>query len=233
DEGDDSCEVRRTGSKRDDYIAVSRPWREIRNSTTLVAGRLVGTFLLVLLVVKALIWAIGLGSGTSGGVLAPLLVMGGTMGGAGGIGPAPPRSRPVGHGRDGGAHGRHDAGAPHSGDLRAGAHGRFRRAPRAADRQHRRRGRDRAPDASLDPHGEARPPRAPRDARVRRQPAACAARRGCDGAAAGASHGVRGAGGGLPRRITRDGDAEAARARGGGAPRGESRRSRPRGGLRG
>src|SRR6058998_4454104 len=80
----------------------------------LVAGRLVGTFLLVLLVVKALIWAIGLGSGTSGGVLAPLLVMGGTMGGAGGIGPAPPRSRPVGHGRDGGAHGRHDAGAPHS-----------------------------------------------------------------------------------------------------------------------
>src|SRR6266568_2754064 len=111
--------------------------------------------------------------------------------------------------------------------------GRFRRAPRAADRQHRRRGRDRAPDASLDPHGEARPPRAPRDARVRRQPAACAARRGCDGAAAGAPHGVRGAGGGLPRRITRDGDAEAARARGGGAPRGESRRSGPRGGLRG
>ena len=49
----------------------------------LVAGRLVGTFLLVLLVVKALIWAIGLGSGTSGGVLAPLLVMGGTMGALG------------------------------------------------------------------------------------------------------------------------------------------------------
>ncbi len=42
-----------------------------------------GTFLLVLLVVKALIWAIGLGSGTSGGVLAPLLVMGGTMGALG------------------------------------------------------------------------------------------------------------------------------------------------------
>src|SRR6058998_442769 len=36
-----------------------------------------------LLVVKALIWAIGLGSGTSGGVLAPLLVMGGTMGALG------------------------------------------------------------------------------------------------------------------------------------------------------
>jgi chloride channel protein, CIC family len=35
---------------------------------------------LLLLVVKALIWAIALGSGTSGGVLAPLLIMGGAMG---------------------------------------------------------------------------------------------------------------------------------------------------------
>ena len=35
---------------------------------------------LLLLVVKALIWAIALGSGTSGGVLAPLLIMGGGMG---------------------------------------------------------------------------------------------------------------------------------------------------------
>ncbi len=33
-----------------------------------------------LLVVKAVIWAISLGSGTSGGVLAPLLIMGGSMG---------------------------------------------------------------------------------------------------------------------------------------------------------
>src|SRR6266576_1895990 len=49
----------------------------------LVDGRLVGAVLLVLLVVKALIWAIGLGSGTSGGVLAPLLVMGGSMGALG------------------------------------------------------------------------------------------------------------------------------------------------------
>src|SRR5437773_2212409 len=43
----------------------------------------VAAALRVLLVVKALIWAIGLGSGTSGGVLAPLLVMGGTMGALG------------------------------------------------------------------------------------------------------------------------------------------------------
>lgn len=36
---------------------------------------------LTLLIVKAAIWAISLGSGTSGGVLAPLLIMGGSLGG--------------------------------------------------------------------------------------------------------------------------------------------------------
>jgi chloride channel protein, CIC family len=36
--------------------------------------------LLVLIAVKGCIWAIALGSGTSGGVLAPLLIMGGTLG---------------------------------------------------------------------------------------------------------------------------------------------------------
>ncbi|MGH7090662.1 MAG: chloride channel protein, partial [Stellaceae bacterium] len=34
----------------------------------------------LLLVIKAIIWAVALGSGTSGGVLAPLLIMGGAMG---------------------------------------------------------------------------------------------------------------------------------------------------------
>ena len=46
----------------------------------LLRGDLTGTPLLGLLVVKALIWAIALGSGTSGGVLAPLLIMGGALG---------------------------------------------------------------------------------------------------------------------------------------------------------
>jgi H+/Cl- antiporter ClcA len=46
----------------------------------LLDGRLVGTALLVLFVVKALIWAIGLGSGTSGGLVAPLLLMGSALG---------------------------------------------------------------------------------------------------------------------------------------------------------
>src|SRR6266699_2028920 len=49
----------------------------------LVTGRLVGAVLIGLLVVKALIWAIALASGSSGGVLAPLLVMGGSMGALG------------------------------------------------------------------------------------------------------------------------------------------------------
>jgi H+/Cl- antiporter ClcA/predicted transcriptional regulator len=46
----------------------------------LLNGRLVGAFVLGLLVTKALIWALALGSGNSGGVLAPLLLMGGALG---------------------------------------------------------------------------------------------------------------------------------------------------------
>jgi H+/Cl- antiporter ClcA/CBS domain-containing protein len=49
-----------------------------------IAGMLQGNVLtsaaLLLLVVKAIIWSVSLGSGTSGGVLAPLLIMGGAMG---------------------------------------------------------------------------------------------------------------------------------------------------------
>ncbi|HEX3718841.1 MAG TPA: chloride channel protein [Verrucomicrobiae bacterium] len=43
-------------------------------------GRLIGGLLIVLLVTKALVWAVALGSGTSGGVLAPLLIIGGALG---------------------------------------------------------------------------------------------------------------------------------------------------------
>jgi H+/Cl- antiporter ClcA len=46
----------------------------------LLTGRLVGLVLLGLVVTKAVIWAVALGSGTSGGVLAPLLIMGGSLG---------------------------------------------------------------------------------------------------------------------------------------------------------
>ncbi len=44
-------------------------------------GELIGAALLTLMTVKATIWVISLGSGTSGGVLAPLLIMGACLGG--------------------------------------------------------------------------------------------------------------------------------------------------------
>jgi H+/Cl- antiporter ClcA/predicted transcriptional regulator len=46
----------------------------------LLTGNYVAGALVSLIIVKALIWAIALGSGTSGGVLAPLLIMGGALG---------------------------------------------------------------------------------------------------------------------------------------------------------
>jgi chloride channel protein, CIC family len=47
---------------------------------TLLQGDLASGPALRLLIVKALIWSVALGSGTSGGVLAPLLIMGGVIG---------------------------------------------------------------------------------------------------------------------------------------------------------
>ena len=50
------------------------------NIADMLQGRVVPKAALLLLVVKAIIWSVALGSGTSGGVLAPLLIMGGAMG---------------------------------------------------------------------------------------------------------------------------------------------------------
>ena len=47
---------------------------------SLLQGNLVGGVVLGLLVTKALVWSLSLGSGTSGGVLAPLLIIGGALG---------------------------------------------------------------------------------------------------------------------------------------------------------
>jgi chloride channel protein, CIC family len=46
----------------------------------LLKGELIGPLVIGLLIGKALVWSISLGSGTSGGVLAPLLIMGGALG---------------------------------------------------------------------------------------------------------------------------------------------------------
>lgn len=59
------------------------------NIENMLKGDYVPQAIVSLLVVKALIWSIALGSGTSGGVLAPLLIMGGGLGAlASGIIPA-------------------------------------------------------------------------------------------------------------------------------------------------
>jgi CBS domain-containing protein len=50
------------------------------NITELLDGHTLLTAALIMLAVKAIIWSVALGSGTSGGVLAPLLIMGGAMG---------------------------------------------------------------------------------------------------------------------------------------------------------
>jgi len=50
------------------------------NIAGMLQGDVVPKAALLLLVVKAIIWSVALGSGTSGGVLAPLLIMGGAMG---------------------------------------------------------------------------------------------------------------------------------------------------------
>ncbi len=47
---------------------------------SLLSGNEVGAALITLLIVKTLIWAFALGSGTSGGVLAPLMIIGGALG---------------------------------------------------------------------------------------------------------------------------------------------------------
>jgi len=46
----------------------------------LLRGELVGAMVIGLLIGKAVVWSISLGSGTSGGVLAPLLIIGGALG---------------------------------------------------------------------------------------------------------------------------------------------------------
>jgi CIC family chloride channel protein len=50
------------------------------NIAHMLDGGVIAKAALLLLVVKAIIWAVALGSGTSGGVLAPLLIMGGALG---------------------------------------------------------------------------------------------------------------------------------------------------------
>ncbi|HZV33749.1 MAG TPA: chloride channel protein [Verrucomicrobiae bacterium] len=47
---------------------------------SMLLGKMIGVAVLGLLIGKALVWSVALGSGTSGGVLAPLLIVGGALG---------------------------------------------------------------------------------------------------------------------------------------------------------
>ena len=87
-------------------------------------GQLVGRALLALMIVKATIWVISLGSGTSGGVLAPLLIMGASLGGleASSSRGGPRLLAARQHGRD---PRRNDAFAAHRHRVRARAHARL------------------------------------------------------------------------------------------------------------
>jgi H+/Cl- antiporter ClcA len=49
---------------------------------SLLKGEIIGAGLIGILIGKSLVWSVALGSGTSGGVLAPLLMMGGALGAA-------------------------------------------------------------------------------------------------------------------------------------------------------
>ena len=68
-----------------------------------------------MILVKSTIWAVSLGSGTSGGVLAPLLMMGGALGGTGGARFARPRTRLLADCRYGGNPRGNDARRPLTG----------------------------------------------------------------------------------------------------------------------
>ncbi|HEY3093024.1 MAG TPA: chloride channel protein, partial [Vicinamibacterales bacterium] len=132
----------------------------------LLQGDVARKTLLGILLVKSSIWAIALGSGTSGGVLAPLLMMGGALGGVEGaflpaLGPgfwplvsmgAIPR--------------RHHAVTLHRHRLRDRADARPQHAAAVDGRRHHRARLHGADAAPLHPHGKGQPPRLSPHARV-------------------------------------------------------------------
>ena len=138
------------------------------NIAQMLSGTMRHGAALKLIVVKAIIWAVALGSGTSGGVLAPLLIIGGAMGAV--LTPLFPHApaRVLGLARHGRDDGRHDALPSDSDIFRRRTH---RQHARAAATHHRlcyRARGHRAADAAIHPDRESRSPRPPYRARVPR-----------------------------------------------------------------
>lgn len=147
----------------------------------ILLGRLVGVSLIVLVLAKSVAWSVALGSGTSGGVLAPLLMIGGAIGAllasAAGIGD-PGLWALVGMAA---MMGGHHACPVHRGGLHAGGHEGLQRASRPSGRKRGRALRHGAPDEALDPDGEASPQGPARRLRVQRRPLRAGKGRGSDG----------------------------------------------------
>ena len=104
---------------------------------SLMQGEIVGAALIGLLIAKAVVWSVALGSGTSGGVLAPLLIMGGALGAWLGHWMPVGDPRSLGDGRHGGHDGGHDESAVHRNDLRPGTFARSEHFAGVAGELHR------------------------------------------------------------------------------------------------
>ena len=138
----------------------------------ILANRIAVGMLAVLLVGKLLAWWIALGSGTSGGTLAPILLVSGAFGGMIGAAGQRARARPPRVARRGRA-GRHggdvrlgDPSHLHRDRVRVRAHARLPRHPAHHARRRHRRPRVRRAARPWPHDGEARPARAARLARL-------------------------------------------------------------------
>ncbi len=118
----------------------------------LLRGEIVGPALLGILIAKSLVWSFALGSGTSGGVLAPLLMMGGALGAASARWIPLGDSGHVGTHRHGSHDGRNHAIPIDGHDLRARINAGSQSASRVACGMRRRSRRHRTVDATLYPH---------------------------------------------------------------------------------
>jgi chloride channel protein, CIC family len=131
--------------------------------------------LITLILVKCSIWAIALGSGTSGGVLAPLLIMGGALGAleyfaAVTFGATGGRRHPVASGEHGRRHGRHHALPPDRGPVCHRTNARHQHLPGPVDRLGDRSRFHGSGDETVDLDGKGRPARLPCQPRVFRRP---------------------------------------------------------------
>lgn len=139
------------------------------NIAQLLQGNAPMALLLGLILAKSLMWAFSLGSGTSGGVLAPLLMIGGALGelmavGRPCIGPGSVALGCDWHGRDAIRFARRSADRNR---LQPGTNALSSRAPALDARLHRVPCSHLADHAAVDPHRKTKPPGLSPDARVR------------------------------------------------------------------